>query len=99
MIYIILFIIIAKQINVIHLVSLCIPVIVYWDSLAHIIITDKLIRSFIYNQFKYMPFTASSGLSLAHINFSITKLYQVILLIILYNLNHMLYIVSFQAYL
>ena len=69
MIYRITFITIAKWINVIHLVSLCMLFMVNWDSLAHDIITDKLIRSFIYTQFKYMPFTASSGLSLAHISF------------------------------
>ena len=43
--------------------------IVYWDALAHDIITDKLIRSSIYNQFKYMPFTGPLGLSLAHTSF------------------------------
>ena len=67
MIYLVPFITITKLINVICLVFVCMLFIVYWDSLAHIIITDKLIKLFIYNQFKYMPFTASLGLSLAHI--------------------------------
>ena len=38
-------------------------------SLAHDVITDNLIRPSTYNWVKYMPFTASLGLSLAHSSF------------------------------
>ena len=69
MIYSMMFTTIAKWINAILSFSLYAFYSLLGLSLAHNVITDKLVRSFIYNQFKYISFTAPSGLSLAHINF------------------------------